>query len=482
MHRFPAFELSYETFAHKKVPSTYDICLTIPAGKKQLLWFTFDKNDDITILLDLNKSRQIVKTERINIPTLTEEIHYDTLLYGTIIQVEPVMHLPVMHLPVMHLPVMQQPVMQQPTQVFIIEDIYHYRGINVKAMLFGEKLTFLQKLFIKDLPRQQDAVSPLLLALPYMRVSTENDIESLPFYESFTKPAKYQSHHIQFRSSSTVAPYLNHIYKKPQTIADQIQNIDILVPRTDCDYRLPAYSKTVVFKVVADIRDDVYHLFAQDTYVGVSYIGTRNQSKYMNSLFRNIKENINIDYGEESDDEECFQDLRVDKYVDLTREHKIECVFNRKFRMWEPIKKVEQGQCIHITELVADKRVNNNNLRPYPNNNNSNNNLRLYQNNNSTNNNNSRPYSNNNSTNNNNSRPYSNNNSTNNNNLRPYSNNNSTNNNNSRPYNNNNNNSRPYPNNNNTNNNNNLRPSSNNNNSRPYPNNNSTNNNNNSRP
>jgi hypothetical protein len=244
MHRFPAFELSYETFAHKKVPSTYDICLTIPAGKKQLLWFTFDKNDDITILLDLNKSRQIVKTERINIPTLTEEIHYDTLLYGTIIQVEPVMHLPVMqqpvmhlpvmhlpvmhlpvmhlpvmHLPVMHLPVMQQPVMHQPTQVFIIEDIYHYRGINVKAMLFGEKLTFLQKLFIKDLPRQQDAVSPLLLALPYMRVSTENDIDSLPFYESFTKPAKYQSHHIQFRSSSTVVPYLNHIYKKPQTIA-----------------------------------------------------------------------------------------------------------------------------------------------------------------------------------------------------------------------------------------------------------------------
>ena len=424
MHRFPAFELSYETFAHKKVPSTYDICLTIPAGKKQLLWFTFDKNDDITILLDLNKSRQIVKTERINIPTLTEEIHYDTLLYGTIIQVEPVM--------------------QQPTQIFIIEDIYHYRGINVKAMLFGEKLTFLQKLFIKDLPRQQDAVSPLLLALPYMRVSTENDIDSLPFYESFTKPAKYQSHHIQFRSSSTVAPYLNHIYKKPQTIADQIQNIDILVPRTDCDYRLPAYSKNTIFKVVADIRDDVYHLFARDTYVGVSYIGTRNQSKYMNSLFRNIKENINIDYGEESDDEECFQDLRVDKYVDLTREHMIECAFNRKFRMWEPIKKVEQGQCIHILELVADKRANNNNnSRPYPNNNN-NNNSRSYPNNNNNNNNNSRPYPNNNNSrpypNNNNSRPYNNNN----NNSRPYNNNN-----NSRPYNNNNNNSRPYNNNNN---------------------------------
>jgi len=88
-------------------------------------------------------------------------------------------------------------------------------------------------------------------------------------------------------------------------------------------------------------------------YVNVAYIGTREQSKYMNSLFRKIKENINIDYGEESDDEETFQDMRVDKYVDLACEHMVECVFNRKFRMWEPIRKVETKHYIHIAELTA---------------------------------------------------------------------------------------------------------------------------------
>jgi len=33
LHRFPLLELSYETFAHKKVPSNYDICMAIPTGK-----------------------------------------------------------------------------------------------------------------------------------------------------------------------------------------------------------------------------------------------------------------------------------------------------------------------------------------------------------------------------------------------------------------------------------------------------------------
>ena len=346
LHRFPAFELSYETFAHKKVPPIYNICLSIPTGKKQLIWFTFDNEEDIAILIDINKSHQIVKTTRINVPAITTETYYGTLLYGTMV----------------------------PTgdrNVFVIEDLCHYRGRNVKYLLFGEKLTYLQKLFVKDLPEQSlTDEDRIILALPYMRVTNDADLDSLPFYESMTKPAKYVTHHIQFRSSSTVAPYLNHIYKKPQPVAEP--STSVLVPRTDVNPRLPAYSKNAGFRVVADIRDDVYHMFAYSgsnpVYVNVAYIGTREQSKYMNSLFRKIKENINIDYGEESDDEETFQDMRVDKYVDLAREHMVECAFNRKFRMWEPIRKVETKHYIHIAELTAAQEVRpHQDNRPYPN-------------------------------------------------------------------------------------------------------------------
>lgn len=354
LHRFPAFELSYETFAHKKVPPNYNICLSIPTGKKQLIWFTFDNGENIAILIDINKTHQIVKTTRINVPAITTETYYGTLLYGTMVQ-------------------------SDDRNVFVIEDLCHYRGRNVKYLLFGEKLTYLQKLFVKDLPEQSlTNEDRIILALPYMRVSTDAELDSLPFYESMTKPAKYVTHHIQFRSSSTVAPYLNHIYKKPQPIVEP--STTVLIPRTDMNPRLPAYSKNAVFRVVADIRDDVYHMFAysgsNSVYVNVAYIGTREQSKYMNSLFRKIKENINIDYGEESDDEETFQDMRVDKYVDLACEHMVECAFNRKFRMWEPIRKVETKHYIHIAELTAaqearphqdNKTYPNHGNKPYPN-------------------------------------------------------------------------------------------------------------------
>jgi hypothetical protein len=339
LHRFPQFELSYETFAHKKVPPIYDVCLSIPAGKKQLIWFTFDNTEDIAILIDLNKSRQICKMTRVNVPSLRVDTYFGTLLYGTIVQ-EP-----------------------DSNQIFIVEDIYHYEGTDMKRMLFGEKLTFLQYFFTKNVPSQHKVVSKdqLLVALPYMRVVNDTALDSLPFYESITKSAKYMSHHIQFRSTSSIVPYLNHIYKKPQPIVEQVPSMEMLVPRTDCDYRLPVYSHQAIFRAMADIRDDVYHLFAYgkekpDVYVGVAYIGTRTQSKTMNSLFRKIRENINIDYGEESDDEECFQDTRVDKYVDLAREHKIECVFNRKFRMWEPVKQVAMGKYTHITELISNQQ------------------------------------------------------------------------------------------------------------------------------
>ena len=57
----------------------------------------------------------------------------------------------------------------------------------------------------------------------------------------------------------------------------------------------------------------------------------------MNNLFRNIRENANIDNIEESDDEDDFEDMREDKFVDLDKRLIIECVFHSKFRKWVPV-------------------------------------------------------------------------------------------------------------------------------------------------
>jgi hypothetical protein len=57
----------------------------------------------------------------------------------------------------------------------------------------------------------------------------------------------------------------------------------------------------------------------------------------MNKLFRNIKENDNLDAIEESDNEEEFEDSREDKYVYLDRSFKMVCEYNNKFKRWVPI-------------------------------------------------------------------------------------------------------------------------------------------------
>ena len=57
----------------------------------------------------------------------------------------------------------------------------------------------------------------------------------------------------------------------------------------------------------------------------------------MNSLFRNIKENNNLDALEESDDEEEFENISLDKFVDLDKKYIMKCLYLSKFKSWKPI-------------------------------------------------------------------------------------------------------------------------------------------------
>ena len=57
----------------------------------------------------------------------------------------------------------------------------------------------------------------------------------------------------------------------------------------------------------------------------------------MNKLFRNIKENDNLDNLEESDDEEEFENEKEDKFVYLDKSFKMKCKYNHKFKRWVPI-------------------------------------------------------------------------------------------------------------------------------------------------
>ena len=62
----------------------------------------------------------------------------------------------------------------------------------------------------------------------------------------------------------------------------------------------------------------------------------------MNTLFRNIKENRNLDLLEESDDEEEFEDIREDKFVSLDKMYYMKCVYNSRFKKWQPLEVVKE--------------------------------------------------------------------------------------------------------------------------------------------
>ena len=83
--RLPQFELSYETISHKKVSNQYDVTFAIPYGKKVMLWYTFFKNKDVCLLLEIGKNKKITSVKMIheNIP---QQFAYGTLLYGCLVK------------------------------------------------------------------------------------------------------------------------------------------------------------------------------------------------------------------------------------------------------------------------------------------------------------------------------------------------------------------------------------------------------------
>ena len=106
------------------------------------------------------------------------------------------------------------------------------------------------------------------------------------------------------------------------------------------DYKVKSYSQQV-FKIKPDIQNDIYHLYClnneEEVYYKIAYIPDFKTSVMMNKLFRNIKENDNLDLLEESDDEEEFENEREDRFVHLNTEYKMVCGFNYKFKKWYPI-------------------------------------------------------------------------------------------------------------------------------------------------
>ena len=57
----------------------------------------------------------------------------------------------------------------------------------------------------------------------------------------------------------------------------------------------------------------------------------------MNNIFRTIKENNDLDKLEESDDEDEFENISEDKFVDLNKRVLMRCSYSHRFKKWVPV-------------------------------------------------------------------------------------------------------------------------------------------------
>jgi hypothetical protein len=391
IRRFPPLELSYETITHKKVSSPYDICLVIPPGKKYFLWFSFLEKEDVCYLLEIGRDRKIGNIQIIgrNIPV---KLALNTLFYGTIWESE------------------------TGEKYFIIEDMFYYQGIPVKGLPFGEKLGFIDD-FFRTYSETLSLSIPLFLPILWKKQEidqhyppgTQENYINFPSRNLMIEKGKesefpegrgggkgsgireadsddrgvppkiddasiapewinkipYPIHHLQYRSLNKISPYLNvpmtrKLSGNPSSIdkSDELLSLMVFEKPPMYDFNKPQYKFPTIFEVKADLQFDIYHLYAfgqksKREYYGVAYIPNYKVSMFMNGIFRNIRENKNLDSIEESDDEEDFQDMRMDKYVDLKKIMAMECKFHPKFKRWVPLRIANRDEkIIHIGRLI----------------------------------------------------------------------------------------------------------------------------------
>jgi hypothetical protein len=335
MQRFPRFELSYETISHRKVSLSYDICLAVPVGKKAFLWW----HNEFCTLMELNKEKRIIRNDPFPLQTgqkhpHTNAILSDTLVYGTI-------------------------VVNDGRQWFVIEDILFFRGTAVWKFAMKDKFGYLETLM-----GHLDTNTACKLPAIWRFIANGEEYPSTIPAELVSQIA-YAVHHIQYRSTYQIMPFLNVFIKNNKT---RYGGVDPPMPVVAAaqnhllsftpDFTKPQYKYPTIFQVSADIQFDIYHLHAYGknktlVYYNVAYVPNYKTSVFLNGLFRNIRENRNLDYIEESDDEDDFQNTNPDKYVDLNKKLFMVCVFHPRFKKWSPIKVANQySKIVHINELV----------------------------------------------------------------------------------------------------------------------------------
>ena len=362
LNKLPSFELSYETIQHKIIDlsalmkrsgikdnvyetnrvseidlSDDSMILHMPYGRKYYVWFTVcphtGENVVVQFPVGLNGRAYIDNTATVTTSVVDAPIH---LFFGTLITVF------------------------QVGKKAVITDMHIYRGVPIGTIV-SQKTKW--SLLLQD-------VMPhfTYLAFPVFQRNNETTVDP-----------GYKVHHIQVRRWSTTGNYmkyndmaLQNTKEKPNTkepVSNVTRSLNILqepvpsllpvLPSATADmqshHKKPQYTQITTFNLMADTQYDLYKLYADTgsgnkVFVDYACVVDMNTSKWLNRLFRNIKENVSLDAIEESDGEEDFNDVSENKYTNLTKIVRIHCKFNHRLRKWIPIEE-SRGPVVYLNRL-----------------------------------------------------------------------------------------------------------------------------------
>jgi hypothetical protein len=292
----PKIELSYEHFSHKKVLN-FDVLMAIPKGPKSILWITKYNGNNFSFCFILDSKKKITNVFYYKFDNkIRQDLIKDngTVLYGTLF-------------------------FTNINKCFTIENVLYNSGKNVAKFSWGEKMIIIDSLLKNNL---QSVCDPkIILGVPIL---SNNCVE----FKEMISHSLYGIYQIEYRKFNN---YNNSIVTKLSVIIHP-------------SHTSVANLSENIFLVKATIQDDIYELYDTkdiNKFIDTAHIPNYNTSVMMNSLFRTIKENANLDALEESDDEEEFQNNDEEQFVSLNISYKIKCIFNKKFKQWQPIEVIQ---------------------------------------------------------------------------------------------------------------------------------------------
>jgi hypothetical protein len=338
LNEFPNIKLSYENITHKKVYNS-DYITALPEGKKCFAWFTTVNNKSVCLIMELITNSRILDITIVN-TCFSSELSYGTILYGTVLQ-------------------------YIDNTFFYIEDIYRYKGNDLERITWGEKLSCINKMLKKDLKQIAYNTSFIIFGLPIMCTNNKE-------LENKIKNINYKISIIKFNLFNKINNCLIMTYEKYKEINNNNNNNNKNNnnnnnknnnnnnnnnnnknnnnnnnDKNNNNNNDKHNNKEIVFLVKPDFQCDIYHIYSlNNVYHGMLNIPDYNTSVMMNTLFRNIKENANLNALEESDDEDEFENEDICKFVYLDKMYKIVCKFNNKFKKWYPIKLADENAMI----------------------------------------------------------------------------------------------------------------------------------------